>query len=143
MADVSARDTAHLARYDALVSISETLAAHKTVAELFHVLAHHLHSIVPFDALALVLHDNKTDEMRLVVLEPANIVPPFLTMPASDQGPAATVWETQKGAVVTIPDEGPVPPAIAYIHSLGQKHAHDSAATDRCPRLWQPLLGLP
>jgi len=122
MADVSARDTAHLARYDALVSISETLAAHKTVAELFHVLAHHLHSIVPFDALALVLHDNKTDEMRLVVLEPANIVPPFLTMPASDQGPAATVWETQKGAVVTIPDEGPVPPAIAYIHSLGQKH---------------------
>ena len=111
MADVSARDPGHLARYDALVSISKTLAGHKTVAELFQVLAQHLHSVVPFDALALVLHDNKTDEMRLVVLEPTNIVPPFMTVPVADQGPAATVWETQKGAVVTIPDEGPVPPA--------------------------------
>ena len=123
MANVSARDTGHLARYDALVSISKTLADHETVAELFQVLAHHLHAVVPFDALALVLHDNKADEMRLVVLEPTNIVPPFLTVPVVDQGPAAMVWETQKGTVVTIPDDGPVPPSIAYIHSLGQKVA--------------------
>jgi len=39
MADVSARDQGHLARYDALVSISKTLADHKTAAELFQVLA--------------------------------------------------------------------------------------------------------
>jgi hypothetical protein len=68
MADVSACDTGHLARYDALVSIAKTLAGHKTVAELFQVLAHHLHAVVPFDALALILHDNKTDDMRLVVI---------------------------------------------------------------------------
>jgi len=123
MADASARDPEQLTRYDALVSISKTLAGHKTVAELFQVLAHHLHSVVPFDALALILHDDKTDEMRLVVLEPTDIVPPFLTIPVSDQGPAATVWETQKGVVVTIPDERPVAPALAYIHSLGQKLA--------------------
>jgi len=123
MPDVSARDTAHLSRYDALVSISKTLAGHKTVAELFQVLADHLHSVVPFDALALVLHDDKTDEMRLVVLEPTDIVPPFMTVPVADRGPAATVWETQKGVVVTIPRQGPVPPELAYIHSLGQKIA--------------------
>jgi formate hydrogenlyase transcriptional activator len=123
MPDVSARDTAHLSRYDALVSISKTLAGHKTVAELFQVLADHLHSVVPFDALALVLHDDKTDEMRLVVLEPTDIVPPFVTVPVADRGPAATVWETQKGVVVTIPRQGPVPPELAYIHSLGQKVA--------------------
>ncbi len=123
MADVSARDPGHLARYDALVSISKTLADHETVAELFQVLAHHLHAVVPFDALALVLHDNKADEMRLVVLEPADIVPTLLTVPFADHGPAAMVWETQKGAVVTIPDAGPVPPSIAYIHNLGQKVA--------------------
>jgi formate hydrogenlyase transcriptional activator len=123
MADVSARDTGHLARYDALVSIAKTLAGHKTVAELFQVLAHHLHAVVPFDALALVLHDGKADEMRLVVLEPTDIVPAYLTVPVADQGPAATVWETQKGAVVVIPDEGPVTPAIAYIHNLGLKVA--------------------
>ena len=123
MADASARDPGQLTRYDALVSISKTLAGHKTVAELFQVLAHHLHSVVPFDALALILHDDKTDEMRLVVLEPTDIVPPFLTIPVADQGPAATVWETQKGVVVTIPDERPVAPALAYIHGLGQKLA--------------------
>jgi hypothetical protein len=54
MADVTAPDTGHLQRYDALVSISKTLASHNTVAELFQVLAHHLHAIVPFDALALI-----------------------------------------------------------------------------------------
>ena len=30
---------------------------------------------------------------------------------------------TPKGVVVVIPDEGPVAPALAYIHSLGQKLA--------------------
>jgi len=35
MADVSASDPGHLARYDPLVSISKTLADHNTVAELF------------------------------------------------------------------------------------------------------------
>ena len=123
MPDLSARDSEHLSRYDALVSISKTLAGHKTVAELFRVLADHLHSVVPFDALALVLHDAKTDEMRLVVLEPTDIVPPFVTVPVADHGPAATVWETQKGAVVSIFDEPPVPPELAYIHSLGQSVA--------------------
>jgi formate hydrogenlyase transcriptional activator len=123
MTDVSARDTGHLARYDALVSIAKTLADHETVTELFQVLAHHLHSIVPFDALALILHDAKTDDMRLVVLEPTSIVPPSLIVPVADQGPAATVWETQKGAVVIVPDDGPVPSAMAYIHSLGLKVA--------------------
>src|SRR5262245_25559315 len=76
IAEVSARDTGHLSRYNALVSISKTLAGHTTVAELFQVLADHLHSVVPFDTLALVLHDEKTDEMHLVVLEPADIAPP-------------------------------------------------------------------
>ena len=123
MADVITSDTGQLARYDALVSIAKTLAGHKTVTELFQVLAHHLRSIVPFDALALILHDEKTDDMRLVVLEPTSIVPPSLMVPVADRGPAATVWETQQGAVVVVPDEGPVPPAIAYIHGLGQKVA--------------------
>ena len=123
MADVSTPDSGHLLRYDALVSISKTLADHNTVAELFEVLAHHLHAVVPFDALALVLHDDKTDEMRLTVLEPTDIVPPFVAAPVAAQGPAATVWETQKRAVVTISDEGPVVPAIAYIRGLGLKVA--------------------
>src|SRR5262245_19591074 len=122
VADVSAaRDRGHLSRYDALVSISKTLAGHQTVAGLFKVLADHLTAVVPFDALALVLHDDKTDEMRLVVLEPADLVPPIVTAPVAAHGPAATVWQTQRGAIISIPDNGPVPPTLEYIHRLGQR----------------------
>ena len=77
MADADAVASANLSRYDALLRISKTLSGHKTMAELFEVLADRLHAIVPFDYLALLLHDEPTNEMRLVVLEPADIVPPF------------------------------------------------------------------
>ena len=69
-ADADAVDSAKLARYSALLRISKTLSGHKTMAELFEVLADQLHAIVPFDYLALLLHDEPTSEMRLVVLEP-------------------------------------------------------------------------
>ena len=60
MADADAVASANLSRYDALLRISKTLAGHKTMAELFEVLADHLHAIVPFDYLALLLHDEPT-----------------------------------------------------------------------------------
>jgi len=103
MADADAVTSAHLSRYDALLRISETLSGHKTMAELFEVLADYLHAIVPFDYLALLLHDEPTSEMRLVVLEPLHIMPPFTSVPVAEQGPAATVWETQQGTVMVIP----------------------------------------
>ena len=114
---------AHITRYDALISISKTLARHKTIAELFKVLADHLHSVVPFEYLALILHDGATDLMRLVVLEPTDLAPPFVSKPVADHGPAATVWQTQAGVVIPIPEEGPLPPALAFIRSQGWKVA--------------------
>ena len=77
MADSDAAASANLSRYDALLRISKTLSGHKTMAELFEVLADQLHAIVPFDYLALLLHDEPTSEMRIVVLEPPDIMPPF------------------------------------------------------------------
>jgi formate hydrogenlyase transcriptional activator len=111
----------HLSRYDALLRISKTLARHKTIAELFEALADELHAIVPFDYLGLVLHDESTNAMRLVVLEPADIVPPFVSKPVAEHGPAATVWETQQGAVIAIPEEGELPPALEFIRSRGRR----------------------
>ena len=118
-ADVSG----NLSRYDALLRISKTLSAHKTIAELFEVLADQLHAIVPFDYLALLLHDEPTDEMRLVVLEPPDIMPPFTSVPVAEQGPGATVWETQQGTVMVIPEEGPLPPGPSFLRSQGRKVA--------------------
>ena len=91
MVRATALASAHLSRYDALLSLSSTLAGHTSMAELFKVLADRLHSIVPFDYLALVLHDDATDEMRLVVLEPADVIVPFTSKPVADQGPAAAL----------------------------------------------------
>jgi hypothetical protein len=73
-------------RYDALLSLSKTLAGHRTTGELFEGLADHLHSIVPFDYLALFLHDDATQEMRLVVLEATDIVVPFVSRPVAETG---------------------------------------------------------
>jgi len=112
---------AHLSRYDALQRISKTLAGHRTLAELFQVLAGNLHSLIPFDYLALLLHDDTTNEMRLVVVEPGNLAPPFDSVPVSDESPSARVWDTQKGEVIPIPDEGPLPPGLAFIRSQGRK----------------------
>ena len=124
MTEAAALDAAHLSRYDALLRVSETLASHKTMAELFQVLADQLHLVVPFDYLTLILHDGPSDRMRLVVLEPADIVVPaaVASQPVAERGPAATVWETQAGIVLPIPDTGPLqPPGLEFIRSQGRR----------------------
>ena len=48
--------------------------------------------------------------MRLVVLEPLDIMPPFASVPVAEQGPAAhAVWETQQGSAMVIPEEARCP----------------------------------
>jgi formate hydrogenlyase transcriptional activator len=123
MADADALAAAHLSRYDALLRISNTLSGHKSLAELFEVLADELHAIVPFDYLALVLHDAPTNEMRLVVLEPPDIMPPFTAVPVAEQGPAAMVWETQQGTVTVIPEDGTLPAGLSFLRGQGRKVA--------------------
>jgi formate hydrogenlyase transcriptional activator len=121
MTDADALIAAHLSRYDALQRISKTLAGHRTMAGLFQVLAGELHSLVPFDYLALLLHDEAANEMRIVVVEPDNLTPPFASVPVSEESPSARVWQTQKGLVIPIPDEGPLPQGLAFIRSQGRK----------------------
>ena len=123
MADTDLVASEKLSRYDALLRISKTLAAHTTMAELFKVLADQLHTVVPFDYLGLLLHDETTSEMRLVVLEPRHIMPPFVSVPVAEHGPAATVWATQQRTAMVIPEEGPLPPGPSFLRSQGQKVA--------------------
>src|SRR5262245_7701883 len=113
--------SAHLSRYDALLRISKTLARHQTIAELFEVLADELHPLIPFDYLALIVHDESTDLLRLVVLEPTGMVPPIVSAKIDQHGPAATVWKTQKASVVPVPDEGPLHPTLEFIRAQGRK----------------------
>ena len=64
---------------------------------------------------------NALNELRLVVLEPADIVLPFASKPVTELGPATTVWATQKGAVIPIPEDGPLPPALETLRDHGRK----------------------
>ena len=121
MSDEATLDSAHLSAYDALQRISKILAGRQTMAELVRVLADHLHPLVAFDYLALFLHEEQTDEMRLVVLEPAGIDLPFVSMAVAAKGPAATVWLAQTSAIVPIPEEGSLHPYSKFIRSQGRR----------------------
>ena len=111
-----------LARYDALLRISPQLARHHSIGELVNVLADHLHSVVPFDYLALVLHEAASEQMRLLVLAPQDLPrPPADTMPVAAGGPAARVWQSQQATVIPIPPTGTLLPALEFIRGLGQK----------------------
>src|SRR5713226_7242259 len=73
-----------ISRYEGLLRVSRAIARHTTVAELLRAISEQLHLVVPFDYLMLVLHDAQMDEMRLVVLEPADTpFAPFVSMPLS------------------------------------------------------------
>ena len=62
----------------------EDLASHRSLAELFKVLADHLHSVVR-STTALVLYDESTDEMRVVILSRMTCVP-FTSTRVADLG---------------------------------------------------------
>jgi formate hydrogenlyase transcriptional activator len=111
-----------VARYEALLRVSKSLANHRSIAELLAVLSARLHEVVPFDLLALILHEEPTDEMRLVVLEPAALPqPPVTRLPVSEGGPAALVWQNQMSDVIHIPEDGELGLALDFARSLGCK----------------------
>jgi len=113
--------SAHLARYDALLRISQTLARHQTISELFDVLADELHPLVPFDYLALVMHEPSSELLRLVVVEPRQLTPPIVTATINEHGPAAAVLRSQKATVIPIPETGALHPTLEFIRAQGRK----------------------
>jgi formate hydrogenlyase transcriptional activator len=118
-----ALDSANLSRYDALLRTSRALAIHRTIGELFRVLAGQLHPIIPFDYLALLLHDEQLAQLRPVLLEPPDLAVLFESKPVAQHGPAARVWETQKATVIPISDEDPPTEVLAFLRSQGVKLA--------------------
>jgi formate hydrogenlyase transcriptional activator len=109
-----------VSRYEALLRVSRAIARHTSVAELLRAISEQLHLVVPFDYLMLVLHDAQLDEMRLVVLEPADTpFAPFVSMPLSDWGPARSVWETQRTLVVPLQTEPLLGTSLEFLRGHG------------------------
>jgi formate hydrogenlyase transcriptional activator len=82
---------------EALLEVSEAIAQQRDLPALFHDLAERLHSVIEFDFLTLVLHDAKTNRMRLHILEAKEVhEKPTGAEYAIDAHPAGYVWESQQ-----------------------------------------------
>ncbi len=91
-------------QYQALLEVSESVAAHRDLRALFHHLAERLARIVSFDSLWLVLHDPVRHLMRLNVLEgPGPAAADEVEWPLErpmEESPSALVWSTQEPLIV-------------------------------------------
>ena len=84
-----------------LAEVSQSIASHRDLNELFRDLAQRLPRIVPFDYINLVLHDAARNVMRLQLL----IAPVEATIKAGedlpvDGSPGGLVWQTQQPLIV-------------------------------------------
>ncbi|TLY18284.1 MAG: GAF domain-containing protein [Nitrospirae bacterium] len=84
-----------------LLEVSESIALHRDLGELFHDLAQRLPRLVPFDYINLVLHDPTREVMRLHVLAVPvpSTIRPGLELPV-DESPGGLVWKTQQPLMV-------------------------------------------
>jgi len=89
-------------QYRALLEISESIATHRDLAELFHAVAERLHRLVTFDFIGLTLPDSDRKTVRIHVLEsslPTEVKEGF-EFPI-EQATHEVVWEQQKALVVS------------------------------------------
>jgi formate hydrogenlyase transcriptional activator len=83
-------------QYQALLEISEAIASHRDLDQLFHDLAPRLHRVVQFDFANLILYEPTRKLMRSHVLESPD---PSYACPEGEcpmETPGGWVWETQE-----------------------------------------------
>jgi formate hydrogenlyase transcriptional activator len=104
-----------------LLEVSESIASHRDLGELFRDLNERIPRIVPFDYINVVLHDSARDVMRLQLLiapEP-NTIPLGMELPIDDS-PGGWVWKTQQPLVVhDLMQETRFPKLIAMLRENG------------------------
>jgi len=84
-----------------LLEVSESIASHRELDELFRDLARRLPAIVPFDYINVTLHDPARDVMRLcfLVASQPSTISLGLEIPV-DESPGGLVWRTQQPLTV-------------------------------------------
>lgn len=86
-------------QYQTLLEVTESIASHRDLSELFHDLAHPLRNVLHFDYLSVRLHDPERNVMRIHVLEksaPGELVP---ELPVGESL-AGFVWQTQQALLI-------------------------------------------
>jgi formate hydrogenlyase transcriptional activator len=104
-----------------LLEVSESIASHRNLHDLFHDLAERLPRVVPFDYINVLLHDASRDVMRLhILIAPEDsTIRPGLELPV-DESASGLVWKTQQPLVVDDLDaETRFPRLIAMMRENG------------------------
>ncbi len=99
---VESSNAATVERYRALLEVSESIAIHRDLPELFRSLAESLHRLVTFDFICLTLPNPARNVVRLHVLEgslPTRIQPGF-EVPMVENV-RRLVWENQQPLVIS------------------------------------------
>ena len=104
-----------------LLEVSEAIASHRNLADLFSALAQLLPRVAPFDYINALLHDAEKNVMRLHVLVAPHdsTIRPGLELPV-DASAAGLVWRTQQPVVVDdVDEERRFPNLIAMMRENG------------------------
>ena len=104
-----------------LLEVSESIAAHRDLAELFHDLAQRLPRVVRFSYIALILHDPERHVMRLQILETPHTkhIKPGIELPV-DESTGGWVWQHQQPLVcANVEQETRFPKAMQMIREEG------------------------
>jgi formate hydrogenlyase transcriptional activator len=82
-------------QYQTLLTITESIASHRDLSELFHDLAQSLGNILQFDYLSMRRHDPQGNVMRRRILERSSPVELDDELPV-DGSRGGWVWENQQ-----------------------------------------------
>jgi formate hydrogenlyase transcriptional activator len=84
-----------------LLEVSESIASHRDLEDLFRDLAQRLPHVVPFDYINVVLHEAGREVMRLwlLVTSKPSTISPGLELPVGES-PGGLVWKTQQPLTV-------------------------------------------
>ena len=107
-------------QYQALLEISEAIASHRDLEQLFHDLAPRLHPVVRFDFMNLILYEPARKVMKSHVLETPD---PNYSCPPGEcpmETPGGWVWQTQEPWVVShLAEETRFPDLCRWLHERG------------------------
>jgi formate hydrogenlyase transcriptional activator len=108
--------------YLALTEVSRIIASRRTLSDLFSDLAEHLHRLLNFHYLSVVLYDAAHDVMRTHILEMAGqgMRQPDDIVFAVDAAPSGWVWQQQRPLVVHDVEQEPrFPQAMPFLREHG------------------------
>src|SRR5688572_10806504 len=86
-------------QYQALLEVTESIASHRDLSELFHDLAQPLRNVLHFDYLSVRLHDPERNVMRIHILEKSAPGELVAELPV-DESLGGSVWQTQQALLI-------------------------------------------